>query len=201
MTWYLVLFSLFLGSIPFSVWLGKLTLQGTDVRRYGDGNPGATNALRAGGWRLGLPVLFLDVFKGAFPVGLAYFIIGLRGLDAWLVAVAAMLGHAYSPFLRGRGGKALAVMLGVWIGLTKIEMPIVLLTLLVILYGIISIEGWAVLGTALGGLVYLLIFNWNLLFITVMVSQIILIVIKHWQDYHHRPRIREQLRQFFQSAR
>ncbi|MBM4467527.1 MAG: hypothetical protein FJ014_18565, partial [Chloroflexi bacterium] len=48
-----------LGSMPFSFWLGRLFAQ-ADIRHYGDGNPGAANAWRAGGWRLGLPASLLD---------------------------------------------------------------------------------------------------------------------------------------------
>lgn len=43
-----------LGAVPFSAWLARLV--GADVRRYGDGNPGAANAWRAGGWKIGLPL-------------------------------------------------------------------------------------------------------------------------------------------------
>ena len=192
MTAWMVLLAFGMGSLPFAVWLGRLALRGADVRQYGDGNPGATNALRAGGWRLGLAVLMLDVAKGAFPVGLAYFVLGLRGVDAWLVAAAAMVGHAYSPFLKGKGGKALAVMLGAWIGLTLAEMPAVVLTLLVIWYGLLEAEGWAVLFTALGGLAYLMVFHPDGLLIAVMAAQIALIVVKHAPDYRKRPALRQK---------
>ena len=51
------------GSVPFAVWLGRLLL-GKDIRRFGDGNPGGTNVIRAGGKGLGLAVVFLDGLKG-----------------------------------------------------------------------------------------------------------------------------------------
>ena len=56
------------GSVPFSLLLGFWVLK-LDVRRYGDGNPGAANVIRAGGWRVGIPAVFLDSLKGAAPVG------------------------------------------------------------------------------------------------------------------------------------
>jgi acyl phosphate:glycerol-3-phosphate acyltransferase len=114
-----MLFIAFLsGSLPFSVWLGRLLL-GVDVRQYGDGNPGAANTFRTGNKLVGVLVLALDVSKAAVPVGLAYFNLGIRGADMALIALAPILGHAFSPFLRFRGGKALATALGVWIGLTQ----------------------------------------------------------------------------------
>ena len=114
------------GSLPFSVWLGRLLL-GVDVRQYDDGNPGAANAFRTGNKLVGVLALALDISKAAAPVGLAYFNLGIRGADMALIALAPILGHAFSPFLRFRGGKALATALGVWIGLTiwKASLPAV----------------------------------------------------------------------------
>ena len=74
------------GSIPFSVWLGRLALR-TDIRRYGDHNPGATNVARAGGWQLGALALVLDMLKGAIPVGLAWY---WGGLNDWALVPEAV---------------------------------------------------------------------------------------------------------------
>lgn len=110
------------GALPWAVWLGRL--RGVDVRVVGDGNPGTVNAWRVGGWRLGLPVLALDVLKGAVPVAVARHDWGWQG--GWLaaVALAPLLGHIFSPLLRGRGGKGLATSLGVWTALTGAEGPL-----------------------------------------------------------------------------
>ncbi len=114
-----------LGSLPFSLWIGLLAARG-DVRTVGDGNPGAANAWRLGGWKAGLPALLLDVGKGAFPVLLARLVIGIEGWVLVPVALAPTLGHAFSPWLRFRGGKAIATTFGVWTGLTYWEVPTVL---------------------------------------------------------------------------
>ena len=85
-------------------------VRGTDLREVGSGNPGATNAGRAFGWRVGVLVALLDMLKGFLPV-IAFEAVGLP--EAGLVAgVAAVLGHVTSPFLRGRGGKGVATSLG-----------------------------------------------------------------------------------------
>jgi glycerol-3-phosphate acyltransferase PlsY len=139
-----------LGSMPFSLWLGHLFLR-ADVRRYGDGNPGAMNAWRAGGWRVGLLALCLDYLKGAVPVGLAHFSLGVSGWGLVAVALAPVLGHAFSPFLRFRGGKALAATFGIWTGLTLGEGPIILGLLLGLFLFVQDSDGWAVL---LGMLVF-----------------------------------------------
>ena len=85
-------------------------VRGTDLRAVGSGNPGATNAGRAFGWKVGVLVGFLDGLKGFLPV-LAFELLGypVAGLVAGL---AAVLGHVTSPFLRGKGGKGVATALG-----------------------------------------------------------------------------------------
>ena len=105
LAWTLIGF--LLGSLPFSVWLGKIVLR-TDIRRYGDGNPGGTNVIRAGNCGLGMLAIFLDMLKGAVPVALAYYVFKVDGWPLVPVILAPILGHAFSPFLRFRGGKALA---------------------------------------------------------------------------------------------
>jgi glycerol-3-phosphate acyltransferase PlsY len=144
------------GSAPFSVWMVRLLLD-DDVRRYGDGNPGARNAWKAGGWCVGLPALLLDYLKGAVPVGLAHFAAGLSGWSLVPVALAPVAGHAVSPFLGFRGGKALAVTFGVWTVLTLGEAPTVLGLLFALWLAVLSNDAWAVMLGMLGLLIYLLL--------------------------------------------
>ena len=81
-----------------------------DLASSGSGNPGATNAGRVLGVRWGLVVAVLDVLKGYLPAFVVLRTIG--GIPAYVVGVAAVLGHVFSPFLRGRGGKGVATALG-----------------------------------------------------------------------------------------
>ena len=144
----------FLGSLPFSVWVGRLALR-KDIRVYGDGNPGASNVLRAGGWGWGVLAFFLDYLKGAIPVGLAYQIAGFSGWPLVGIALAPVFGHAFSPFLRFRGGKAMATTLGIWTGLTIWQGPIVLGLGLGFWFLLLVGDGWAVLLAMLGLIVFL----------------------------------------------
>lgn len=120
-----ILLSFLAGSLPFSFWIGRLAMQ-EDIRQYGDGNPGAFNVFRAGGKVWGWLAILLDGLKGAVPVGIAHFVYGLDGWVLVLTALAPVLGHAYSPFLGFRGGKALAVTFGSWAGLSLWIGPVVL---------------------------------------------------------------------------
>ncbi len=98
-----------LGSIPTGVLAAKRV--GRDILHEGSGNPGATNALRVLGpyWAVG--VLVGDAGKGLLAAYLGWQLGGPLG--SALAGVAAALGHAYSLFLRGQGGKVVAVSLGV----------------------------------------------------------------------------------------
>jgi glycerol-3-phosphate acyltransferase PlsY len=144
------------GSLPFSVWLPSLALR-ADVRRYGDGNPGSANAWKAGGWQVGFPALLLDYLKGAVPVGLAHYVAGLTGWMLVPVALAPVVGHAFSPFLRFRGGKALAVTFGVWTGLILGTGPLILGFFFALFYLVQSNDGWAALLGMMGFLGFLLV--------------------------------------------
>jgi glycerol-3-phosphate acyltransferase PlsY len=112
----LVLLGFLAGSIPFGFVLGKLVL-GVDVRTVGSGNIGATNVARAGGRKMGIAVLVLDVVKAVVPMLLARALLsGGAGAEGWVAAVgfAAFLGHLFTPWLGFHGGKGVATALGVF---------------------------------------------------------------------------------------
>ncbi|MCC6615747.1 MAG: glycerol-3-phosphate acyltransferase [Anaerolineae bacterium] len=132
------------GSLMFSLWLGRLALR-QDIRHVGDGNPGAFNVMVVGGKAWGFAALMLDVAKGALPVGLARWFLGIDGAALVAVAMAPVLGHAFSPWLRFKGGKAVAVTFGVWVGLTAWEAPTIMGILLGLWFSIVEGSGWAVL--------------------------------------------------------
>jgi glycerol-3-phosphate acyltransferase PlsY len=99
------------GSIPFGLVLVKLAGKG-DVRAHGSGNIGATNVSRVGGKALGILTLLLDILKGFLPVFLAKKL-GLGESALSLLALSAVLGHVFTPWLRFQGGKGVATSLGV----------------------------------------------------------------------------------------
>ena len=104
-----------LGAIPFGVLITRL-LGAEDPRRSGSGNIGATNVLRTSGWKSGVPTLLLDVLKGAAAVLLARRLASPADAPALesAAALAAALGHMYSPFTGFRGGKGVATGLGAY---------------------------------------------------------------------------------------
>jgi glycerol-3-phosphate acyltransferase PlsY len=102
------------GSIPFGVLLTRLT-GGPDLRTVGSGNIGATNVLRTGRKRLAAATLVGDILKGAAAV----LIVGcVLGRDfAFVAAVGAFLGHLFPVWLGFRGGKGVAIYIGLLLGL------------------------------------------------------------------------------------
>jgi glycerol-3-phosphate acyltransferase PlsY len=178
--------SFFLGALPLSVWIGRLALR-ADIRAYGDSNPGATNVLHAGGRGWFLLALMLDISKAAAPVGLAR---QVWGWDGWLmgaVAMAPLLGHAFSPFLRGRGGKAVATTLGAWIGLTLWEVPLVSILALLFWFTLQDNSGWAVMLALLSIMGYLARFNPDPLLIGVVLGQLAFMLYAQRADLRKRP--------------
>ncbi|GAA2732461.1 glycerol-3-phosphate 1-O-acyltransferase PlsY [Pedococcus aerophilus] len=97
-----------LGAVNPATILAKIL--GKDLRTSGSGNPGATNAGRVLGARWGVVVGVLDVLKGLLPVLLAAHFLG--SITALVVGLAVVLGHIWSPFLKGQGGKGVATSLG-----------------------------------------------------------------------------------------
>ncbi len=149
-----------LGSLPFSVWLGRLAK--ADPRAVGDGNPGLVNAWKAGGWPVGLTVLLLDFAKGAIPAALARWAWGWNGWQLTAALIAPVLGHRFSPFLRGRGGKGMLSLLGVWTGLTLWLGPLVIgSTLTIGMLGLRLRDGWTLLLTLVVLLPFVLLFGWG----------------------------------------
>ncbi len=111
----------FIGSIPFGVLIGR-ACRGIDIRQYGSGNIGFSNALRVLGWKPAALVFLADAAKGAAPVFVGHALLHawrLPRADLWLMLLGLMplLGHTFSMFLRFTGGRAVTTTLGVFIGL------------------------------------------------------------------------------------
>lgn len=141
---------------------------GRDLRASGSGNPGATNAGRVLGRKWGVLVLLLDVLKAYLPTLL---VLRTLGLVAALVAgLAVVLGHVFSPFLRGRGGKGVACALGAilaivpWVGLVAVLVfavavslvryigeASVVVTLALVVLGVLGVFGVVPMADLVGG--------------------------------------------------
>ena len=105
-----IILAFLIGSIPTGYLLNKYFGHG-DIRKVGSGNIGATNVLRHSGKLLGLFTLLIDIGKGFLALELLY---GSGG--RWTISIlgaSVVLGHIFSPWLKFKGGKGVATMLGV----------------------------------------------------------------------------------------
>jgi glycerol-3-phosphate acyltransferase PlsY len=141
-----LLLSYLVGSIPSSIWVGKL-VKGVDIRDHGSGNAGATNTFRLLGWQPGVAVLAIDFFKGftsslwisqlayhigAGPVTLFEF----WSLDPFLsitCGIAAVVGHMFPLYANFDGGKGMATAAGMLCGIEPVSVGITAGVFLIVL--------------------------------------------------------------------
>jgi glycerol-3-phosphate acyltransferase PlsY len=188
-----------LAAIPFSVLVGRWFL-GREITDYGDGNPGAVNVFRAGGQKLGYLAVFLDVAKGVPFVFLTYHTFDLSELSVVIVAICAVLGHAFSPFLRWQGGKALAVTFGVLLALPQREILLAFIAFMVLGFLFIEIDAWTVMFGAAGTLAYLAVTRGGSWETFLMLCLLAILAFKHFEALHTFPGFRGRFLRFIQSV-
>ena len=113
---FILLISYLLGSFP-SGFLYAKNLKGIDLRRVGSGSTGATNVLRNIGKWPALIVFIIDVLKGVIAVKIAYYFL-TDNIFQVLAGLFAITGHIWPIWLKGKGGKAVATGLGMFIALS-----------------------------------------------------------------------------------
>jgi glycerol-3-phosphate acyltransferase PlsY len=138
-----IFISYLLGSIIGSLVIGRF--RGIDIRQFGSGNPGAANALRTRGKGFALGVLLIDTAKGWLATGSLAELPRLATADfsgrAWvsvLCGLAALLGHIYPVWFGFRGGKGVATLIGVVLGLA----PSLLLPMLLAWLVAVAVTGF-----------------------------------------------------------
>lgn len=180
-----------LSSVPFSVVIGRVVFN-VDIRQHGDGNPGATNVYRASGSRFWYIVAVLaDALKGSIPVGIAFWGLGWRDERLALVAVLAIAGHAFSPFLGFKGGKAVAITGGTWAALTLWQVPIVIGVNLFLWYRLLNESDWVVMFMMLGVLLYLLVaYSQMPVFLLIWAGNFAILLFKHRAGLKRLPTFR-----------
>lgn len=151
-----VLLAYVTGAFPSAVWVGK-TFYKTDVREYGSGNAGATNTFRVLGKGAGIPVLFMDIFKGWLAVYYVHFISNVTELSPELFfenqlafGIAAVIGHLFPVYTGFRGGKGIATLLGLLVGLN----PIAAIVSIIVFVIVFLISKYVSLGSILASVVF-----------------------------------------------
>ncbi|MFN3385518.1 MAG: glycerol-3-phosphate 1-O-acyltransferase PlsY [Candidatus Thermochlorobacter sp.] len=139
----ILIVSYLIGSIPTSIILSKW-LKGIDIREYGSGNAGGTNAFRVLGWKAGLFVTLVDMLKGIVVVLWVVGFFTYNQLDKLpemnkvvlqlLAGTAAVIGHIYTVFADFKGGKGVSTAAGIMFGIAPVTMAITVGLFLVIMF-------------------------------------------------------------------
>jgi len=132
-------------------------------------------------------------------VVLAYLFFDLPDLAVVAVALSAILGHAFSPFLQWRGGKAIAVTFGVLLALPQHQILMVFIFFMVLGFLFIEVDAWTVIFGAAGSLVYLAVTrggSWESLF---MLGVLVILAVKHFQELHTIPGAKGRLIRWVQT--
>ena len=167
-----------LGSIPFGLLLTRWTGKG-DIREIGSGNIGATNVLRTGSKMLAATTLLLDAAKGAAAVLLVQ--------QLWpdavnFAAAGALIGHLYPAWLRFKGGKGVATMLGILVPLFW-QAALVFAVIWLGLFLILRISSLAGMTAAASAPVTAAILNQQALF-PMLLGFALLVIWKHRENIH-----------------
>ena len=194
MLWILtgIVASYLIGSIPTAYIFGRL-LKGIDIRTFGSGNVGATNALRVLGKGPGITVLLLDILKGFVAVALLgnilapYTTLIPIGTLRIILGIACICGHNWTIFLKFKGGKGVATTLGVLLGFSatisclKFVFALAILTWLFafLLCRYVSLAS-IITGIALP--VYMFFFSRSAVLVILGITLCIFIILRHTQN-------------------
>lgn len=188
-----------IGAIPFSFLVGRLLIR-KDIRTVGDGNPGGTNVIKAGGIPAGILAIALDIGKGFLPVYLA----GQQGVTSgWAmipVVLAPILGHATQPFLRSRGGKALGTAGGAWAGVIGLWVfwNFTVMALLALVF--VKDHAWASIIGSFSLILWAVFVDGSAWMIVLSILTVMLLLWTHRREITKAPRLRPWLSKRFRKV-
>ncbi len=174
------IFAYCLGSLPTGYLITKLWIK-KDIRELGSKNTGATNVYRNVGKLPALLTLIVDILKGFFSVKLAIFLFPNLDFFHVVIGVLAILGHSYSVFLKFKGGKSVATMIGVFLALATPAMFISI----ILFFCILGLFGYVSLSSILASiflpiLIKFLGYNYYIFFASVLAS--IFVIYRHREN-------------------
>ena len=171
---YAFLLSFVIGSIPFGVVIASVFNLG-NLRQIGSGNVGATNVLRTGNKTAALLTLLLDGLKGA--VGVWIFVLFSSSYPV-LGLLAALLGHCFSPVLKGKGGKGVATLIGGLFALS-LGVGLIIAALWLAVALITRLSSLAGIAIAIGATICLAFMQYGDVSVIIMAIGSLVIIIRH----------------------
>lgn len=182
----IAIISYLLGNLSFAFILGKIIMK-KDVREYGSGNSGATNAIRAFGAKVGVMAFAGDVLKGVAAVLIGKLLSGEMG--AYLAGAFVIIGHNWPVFLNFKGGKGVAATIGVMLMISPFVSLVCFIIGLSIAFFTRMVSLGSIIGMALAPLVVLIFvrpFNISLFIFCLFVSSMSI--------YRHKENIKRLLK-------
>jgi glycerol-3-phosphate acyltransferase PlsY len=158
----IVAVSYLIGSVPTSIIAGRM-LKGIDIRKFGSGNAGGTNAFRVLGWKVGLAVTLVDIAKGTIAAVLVVGFFKGHPIGAFpdinevalslIAGMAAVIGHVFTVFAGFKGGKGVSTAAGMLIGIAPVSMLMVIAVFLLA----VSVSRYVSVGSILAAIAFPLI--------------------------------------------
>ena len=179
---FIVIICYLLGCIQSAYIIGKL--RKIDIRDHGSKNAGASNAFTIMGWKTGIVVGLIDIFKCAIPVFILTLIFPDNTLVQVVGGISVVLGHIFPVFLKFRGGKGTASLVGMALGLHPMLFVVVGLAILAGTF----ITEYIAIGTVamlLVILAWMIVFDFNLFAIILYSLIILLSLYKHSINFRH----------------
>ncbi len=183
-----VLLSYLIGSMPTALWVGK-AFYGIDIREHGSGNSGATNTFRVLGKKAGTMVLFIDVLKGLTAASLVRYCFFLdpgsvRYVNIQLLfGLVSVLGHIFPIYCQFKGGKGIATLLGMIIGIHYLSALACVLLFVVVLFSTRYVSLSSMLAAIAFPLVAIVIYkNEEPLFIAFGIAAAIMVILTHQKN-------------------
>lgn len=169
--------SYLLGAVPSGFLIFRLS-EKKDIRGFGSQSTGATNVLRLKGWAYAVPVMLIDVLKGALPVFLSLQIFEDRRF-AMLCGFLAILGHCFPVYIKFKGGKGVATMVGAF---AVLSLPS-LLSVIGVFVAVLILTRYVSLGSLLASLCLIpaaYLFTGELDIVILSAAVFSLVLFRHW---------------------
>ncbi|MFM6984290.1 MAG: glycerol-3-phosphate 1-O-acyltransferase PlsY [Chitinophagaceae bacterium] len=183
-----VVISYLIGSMPTALWVGKAFF-GVDIREHGSGNSGATNTFRVLGKKAGTAVLLIDVIKGLTAASLVRYLdfvdIGtVRFVNLQLLfGLSSVLGHIFPIYANFKGGKGIATLLGMVIGIHYLSALVCMMLFIAILFSTRYVSLSSILAAIAFPLIAILIYkNEEPFFIAFGIAAAIMVVLTHQKN-------------------
>jgi glycerol-3-phosphate acyltransferase PlsY len=183
-----IIISYLIGSMPTALWVGK-AFYGLDIREHGSGNSGATNTFRVLGKKAGSAVLIIDIIKGLTAASLVRYLpfvdpgtIKFVNLQL-LFGLSSVLGHIFPIYCNFKGGKGIATLVGMVLGIHYISAFVCIALFVVVLFSTRYVSLSSILAAVAFPLIAVLVYkNEEPLFIAFGIAAAVMVVLTHQKN-------------------